>query len=232
MIALAIILGLIFLIIAALAVPVVLQVEYNESLQLKLRWLFLRRQLVPAPPAKKKKEKPKKDKPESEKQDKPKEEGPKKPNIFARYYEYQGVAGFVELLRRTVAALKKFRHGLWLSFCIRDLNLAIRLPGDDPEQLAVQYGKISAMVFPPLGWLAASLRTKKGHVRANIYPDFLGQGKREIACRATVSIIPLFVLVSGFMLLVRLGFRVVLKFVRGARPPKELKQKTSMQKER
>jgi len=222
MIALYIIVGIIALIIGTLSIPVLLRLEYIGDVKLQVQWLFLRKQLVPAPPdkpKKKKKEKPEKE--EKPKEEKPKEEGEKKPNALSRFYEYQGIPGFVELLRRTVAALKKFRHGLWLSFCIRELDLKINLPGGDPEGLAVQYGKLSAAIFPSLGWLCSKLRTKKGRVRANIYPDFTGNSEREIICRATVSVIPSVVIGATFGLLARLGFRVVLKFFRGAKAPKE-----------
>ena len=224
MIALMIVLGILALIIGLLSIPVLLRVEYTGEVKLGVQWLFLRKQLVPAPdkPEKKKKEKPEKEK--KPKEEKPKEEGEKKPGALARFYEYQGIPGFVELLRRTVAALKKFRHGLWLSFCIREFDLAINLPGSDPEALAVQYGKLSAAIFPPLGWLTSKLRTKKGRVRANIYPDFTGHSEREIACRAVVSIIPSVMICATLGLLARLGLRVGLKFLRGAKAPRETTQ--------
>ncbi|MCL2446073.1 MAG: hypothetical protein FWD06_04850 [Oscillospiraceae bacterium] len=208
-------LGIYALLFLPLCIPVVLRVKYTDELNLQVRWLFLRRQIVPAKPKKKKKDKP-------EKQQEPEQEEPsaepepeepdKPPSLLKRYYEAQGLRGFIELLRRTVAALKKFRHGLWLAFCIRQLSLRVHLPGDDPAALAEQYGKISAAIFPSLGWLSTHLRARKGKIRAHITPDFTGQSEREIMFAATVSVIPAFLLTATLVLLIRLGLRVALKF--------------------
>jgi len=226
MIALFIILGIIALVVGTLSIPVLLRVEYRESVTVQLRWLFVKYQLVPGSdkPKKKKKEKEEKKKEDKPKEEKKKDEGPKQPNILQKFYEYQGIPGFIELLRRTVEVLKKFRHGLWLCFCIRELDFKMSLPGGDPEKLAVQYGKMSAAIFPSLGWLCGKLRTRKGKIRANIYPDFTGQSAREIQCTAEVSVIPSMLVGSIIMLVLRLGVRVGLKFLRGTKPPKLTKK--------
>jgi|GEM_PF-1589718 len=219
-------LGLYVLLFLPLCIPVVLHVKYVDELNLRVRWLFVRKQIVPAKPKKKKKDKP--EAPEEAKQVEPStesepepEDPDKPPSILQRYYEARGLCGFIELLRRTVAALKKFRHGLWLAFCIKRLSLAVHLPGSDPAALAEQYGKVSAAIFPSLGWLATHLRTKKGKIRAHITPDFTGQSEREIKFAATVSVIPAFMLTAALVLLVRLGLRVALKFYLDANADEE-----------
>ena len=228
MTALYIILGIFAFFAVMLSIPVALRVEYYDSVALQIKWLFLKYQLVPAKekkPKKKKEKKEKEKKPEEKpKEEKPKEEGPKKPNILQRFYQYQGIPGFVELLRRLVDALKRFRHGLWLCFCIRELNLAVSISGGDPEDLAFKYGKLSAAIFPSLGWLCSKLRTRKGKIRANIFPDFSGASpKQQIQCAAEIGIIPSVLMLAGFILIIRIGIRVGLKFLKGAKPPKENK---------
>jgi len=215
----AVFLGIYALLFLPLCIPVVLQVKYTDQLYLRVRWLFLRKQIAPAKEKKKKKDKP--EKPEEPKPEEPAaepeaEDPDKPPNLFKRYYDARGLGGFIELLRRTVDALKKFRHGLWLAFCIRELKLRVHLPGSDPADLAEQYGKISAAIFPSLGWLATHLRTRKRKIRAHITPDFTGESEREIKVAATVSVIPAFVLTAGLLLGIRLGLRVALKFYVGA----------------
>jgi len=224
-IALYIILGLIALFAGLLCIPVVLRVEYAGSVALRLRWLFLTLLRVPAPEGKKPKKK-KKEKPEKKKEDKPKEEKPKEdkgPNAFRRFYTYQGIPGFIELLQRTVDALKKLRHGLWRCLCIRELRLYLVVMGGEPQALVEKYGKVCAGVYPPLGWLGAHLRSRPGKIRATITPDFTGLAQKEIACTAEVSVIPLVLLAAVIMLALRLGIKVVLKFFQGAKPPKEKK---------
>jgi len=225
MIALYILLGLLALLLGLLCVPVVLRVEYAGSVAMRLRWLFFTILRVPAPEGrkpkkkKKKKEKPKKEK-EKKKEEKPKKEKEKKPNAFQRFYAYQGIPGFIELLGRAVDALKRFRHGLWRCFFIRELRLHMVILGGDPKELVEKYGKVCAGVYPPLGWLSTHLRTRPGNVRATIAPDFTGLAEKEIAATAEVSVIPLTLLAAVIMLALRLGVRVILKFLNGAKEPK------------
>jgi len=228
LIALYVILGLAALFLALLSVPVVLRVEYAGGVTLRLRWLCFTLLRVPAPEDKKpKKKKKKKEKPEKKKEDKPEEDKPKDkgPNAFQRFYTYQGIPGFIELLGRTVDALKKFRHGLWRCFYIRELRLyMVILGGGEPQELVEKYGKVCAGVYPSLGWLSAHLRSRPGHVRATIAPDFTGLAEKEIACTAEISVAPSLLLGAVILLAIRLGVKVVLKFLSGAKPPKAKKQ--------
>ena len=226
MIALYVILGIAALLTGLLCVPLVLRVEYAGSVALRLRWLFLTILRIPAPEDKKpKKKKKKKEKPEKEKkkEEKPKKEKEKKPNPLQKFYEYQGIAGFIELLRRTVEALKQFRHGLWRCFCIRELTLHMVIMGGGPEELVKKYGRTCAGVYPALGWLSTHLRSRPGKIRTTIVPDFTGLAQKEIACTAEISVIPLALLAAVIMLALRLGIKVVLKFFKGTKGPKEKK---------
>ena len=223
MTALYIILGIIALIVGLLSVPVVLRVEYAGSVALRLRWLFFTILRVPAPEGKKpKKKKKKKEKPEKEKKEKekkPKED--KGPNAFQRFYKYQGIPGFIELLQRAVEVLKKFRHGMWRCFKIRELRLHMVVMGGEPQELVEKYGKTCAAVYPALGWLSSHLRSRPGKIRTAIVPDFTGLAQKEIACTAEISVIPRTLLAAVIMLAVRMLVRVVLKFLSGAKAPKE-----------
>ena len=224
MIALYIILGIIALFVILLSVPLVLRVEYADGVALRLRWLFITVLRVPAPedkqPKKKKKKKEKKEK-EKKKEDKPKKEKEKKPNPFQKFYEYQGISGFIELLQRTVEVLKKFRHGLWRCFRIRELRLHMVVMGGEPQELVEKYGKTCAAVYPALGWLSAHLRSRPGKVRATIAPDFTGLAQKEMACTAEISVVPRTLIAAVIALAVRLGIKVALKFFKGTKPPKE-----------
>ena len=221
MTALYIILGIIALFVGLLSVPVVLRVEYAGSVTLRLRWLFLTILRVPAPedkkPKKKKKKKEKPKKEEEKKEKKPKED--KGPGAFQRFYQYQGIPGFIELLQRAVEVLKQFRHGMWRCFKIRELRLHMVVMGGEPQELVEKYGKTCAAVYPSLGWLTSHLRSKPGKIHTTIVPDFTGLAQKEIACTAEISIVPRTLIAAVIMLAVRLGVRVALKFLRGAKPP-------------
>jgi len=217
-------LGIVALFAALLSVPVVLRVEYAGSVSLRLRWLCFTILRVPAPEDKKPKKKKKKKKPEKKKEEKkdkkPKEKKDKGPNAFQRFYQYQGIPGFTDLLQRAVEVLKKFRHGLWRCFCIRELTLHMVVMGGEPAELVEKYGKTCAMVYAPLGWLASHLRSRPGKIRTTIVPDFTGLAEKEIACTAEISIIPRILLGVVIMLAIRMVVRVVLRFLKGAKAPK------------
>lgn len=219
MIALYIILGLLVLLFGLLSIPLVLRVEYAGSVQLRLRWLFLTILRIPDEREKKPK-KQKKEKPKKEKEEKPQKEASDEPNALQRFYKYQGISGFIDLLQRTVDALKKFGRGVWRSFRVRELQLYMVIQGGEPDALVEKYGKTCAVVFPALGWLTSHLRSKKGAVRATIQPDFTGLAEKEIACKAEVSVVPLVLIGAVLGLAIRLGVRVLLKFFQGAKPPK------------
>ena len=223
MIVLYILLGILALFTLLLSAPVVLRVEYAGGVAVRLRWLFITLLRVPAPEDKKpKKKKAKKEKPKKEeekKEKKPKED--KGPNVLQRFYTYQGIPGFIELLRRTVEALKRFRHGLWRCFKIRELRLYMVVLGGEPQELTEKYGKMCAAVYPSLGWLSAHLRTKPGNIRTTIVPDFTGLAEKEIACTAEISVVPLLLIAAVVMLALRMGINVVLKFFKGAKVPKD-----------
>ncbi|MDR2753322.1 MAG: hypothetical protein LBB50_03330, partial [Oscillospiraceae bacterium] len=171
---------------------------------------------------KKKKEKPPKEKKEPEKKEEP--DKPKEPNIFQRFYQYQGVPGFVELLWRVVAALQAFGRGLWRAFYIRRLAFYMVLPGgDDPAALAEKYGKLNAAIYPPLGWLMSHLRSRKGAAHVQLHPDFTGWGKKQMECEAELTVCPLVLIAALLGLLLRLGVRVGLKFLQGSKPPSSSK---------
>ena len=221
LIALYILLGLLALLLGALCAPVVARAVYEGELQLQVKWLFLT--LVQMPSEKEKKKKPKKEKkkkPEKKKEDKPKEEKEKKPNAFRQFYQYQGIPGFIELLRRAVYSLGRFGRGVWNSFRIRELRLLMVITGGDPAGLVEKYGRTCAAVFPALGWLSTHLRSRPGAVRASITPDFTGKAEKEIVCRAEVSVVPLVLLAAVLMLVLRLGVKVGLKFLSGTKAPK------------
>ena len=202
--------------------PVVARVEYLDSVAVRVRWLCFTVFRVPAPEKKPKKKKEKKEKPKKEKEkkeeEKPKE---KKPSAFQRFYEYQGIPGFVELLRRVVHSLKRFGRGVWNAFRIRELSLHMVLTGGDPAALVDQYGKVCAGVYPGLGWLSTHIHARKGAIRADIRPDFTGLAEKTMECTAEISLVPLVLIAAVIMLALRLVFQVVIKFLNGAKPPKQ-----------
>lgn len=226
MLGLAIFLGILVFFWMLLRVPVVVTADYADAFTAEVRWLFLRILRVPAPekkkkkPKKVKKKKEEKPKEEKKKEEKPKEEKPKE-NILARFYRYQGIPGFIELLGELVRALKKFGHGFGRAIQVRRFGLQMVITGGDPAEIAEKYGKTCAAVFPALGYLANHTRFKRNFERKiDIHPAFTGWDKKQVQCGAELAIRPSTLLAAVLALVARLGVRVLLKFLKGAKAPK------------
>jgi hypothetical protein len=225
--------GILALLLALLAAPVTVRAAYYSTLTLQVRWLCFPLLRVPAKHKKEKPEKPPKarrKKPKKPKKPKPAKE--KGPGPFARYYQYQGVAGYLALLRRVCAALQKFGRGVWRSFRVRRLWLHMVLVGSEPAELAQRYGKTCAGVFPALGWLSTHLRARPGAVRADVRPDFTGLGTKDMACIAEFTVCPLVLLAALLALLLRLALRVALKLLMGAKQGRQGKKTQNLPKRR
>ncbi len=232
MIGWAIFFGIIGLFMALLSIPVVLRVEYTDTVALRLRWLFITILRIPKEekPEKKKKEKKKKPKKEEKKKETEKPEVEKEPNIVQRFYKYQGIPGFIDLLKRVVAVLKKFGRGVWWSFRIRELKLYMTVMGGEPDELVAKYGKTCAVLYPALGWLTTHIRTKPDAVRMTIAPDFTGLAEKEMAAKAEISLVPLILINAVIFMAIRMVIRVLLKFLKGAKVPKGEKEPSRLTK--
>lgn len=221
MLGLAIFLGVIALLWLLLRIPVVVTADYSDGLTARARWLFLRFALFPQPAKKPKKKKKKKAEPEKKEEEKPKQEGAKEPGIVARFYEYQGIQGFLALLRELANVLQKFGHGVGRSIRVRRFDLQIVVTGGEPAELAEKYGKTSAAAFSSLGYLSSHVRiSRRCRHRIDIHPDFTGWDKKQVQCGATLAITPSTLLLAVLALAVRLVLRVLLRFLKGAKPPK------------
>ena len=146
MIVLWILLGLLAAVFLLLLVPVHADVRYREKLELDVRYLFLRRTLLPAPeePQAEKAEAPSKEKkPEAQKQK-------KNPMLekLARFKEAEGLSGLLHLagdfLRLTGTSAAKIIRCLK----IRDFDLYVLTGDEDAAAAAILYGQACAVVYP------------------------------------------------------------------------------------
>ncbi|MDR2647954.1 MAG: hypothetical protein LBB67_07540 [Oscillospiraceae bacterium] len=219
MLVLWILLGLLALIFGLLCVPVRLRAQYSGTFTARLAWLFFKYSIAPATeknPKEKKEQSPKKEEKKSDETPKA-----KKPNAFQRYYNNEGIDGFVGLLQEAVSALKRFGTGLNRSIYIKLFALQIVVTGDDPKTLTEKYGKTCAAVFPLLGWLGSNLRvSRRGAHMIDVHPDYTGWDKKQVQCAATIDVVPLVFIAALIALAVRLGVKVVLAFLRGSKEQK------------
>lgn len=212
-----IILGIILFFILLLSVKLKVFVHSEDGIDLSVGWLFLKFQILP------KKEKKKK-KPKKEKKKKPKEKDetipePKKKgeNIFLRFYRNNGVDGVVELLKRTTDALGGMFRGVGRAFLFEELFINLLVGTGDSADTAVKFGKTCAAAYPAMGFLTTHMRVKKSDLE--IQPDFIN-GSNKAKLHAKISVRPIRLINAFIVLGVRLVFKVLIKFLRGARAKK------------
>lgn len=211
MIFLYILLGILALLILLLSVKVRIDAEYIDSFQVKLRWLFLS---LPIYPMQKKEKKPKKEKPKKEEPPKEQTEAPKekKPNPFKTFYDNQGFAGVMQLVRDSADAVGGLMKSVKNHLIIDELFLWIVISHNhDAAQTALEYGEACQDVYPAMGFICSNLKVKKYDVE--IEPDFIGTFSSAQFAFA-LSVRPIFLLNAGLVLAVKLLFKVVLKLLR------------------
>lgn len=175
MTALYIILGIIVFFVLVLSIPVVLDLEYTDSVRCKVSWLFLKFDIYPFPEKKKKEEKPeekkKEEKPEEKKEEAPK---PKKENFLKTFYNNQGLSGVIELLNNCVGALKRFSvRFIRKAVIIKKFHLDIHITEDDAAATALKYGKVCSGLYPSLGFICSNMKVKD--YKVNVFADYCGE---------------------------------------------------------
>lgn len=199
MIVLWILLGLLAVVFLLLLVPVHADVRYREKLELDVRYLFLRRTLLPAPeePQAEKAEAPSKEgKPEAQKRK-------KNPMLekLARFKEAEGLSGLLHLagdfLQLTGTSAAKIIRCLK----IRDFDLYVLTGDEDAAAAAILYGQACAVVYPAAEALFTLTKCRRRRVSVDL--DYAVKTP-AVQLAADVSIRPLFALFYGLQYLIGL----------------------------
>ncbi len=214
MVALWILFGLlsfVFLIVALLSVKFTLFMSYDSDFKLAVKWLFIKKTILPKP---EKDDKPKKEKPKKEKEkkdkDKDKEEKPKKDNIITSFYKNQGLSGVIQLLNDTVAAIGGMFGSIFKHFVFRKLKLYITVGADDSAETAILYGKTCSAVFPAMGLITSTCKVKD--FDCGVEPNFF-QPDKTANFEVVLSTRPIFITNAVVVLVFKLLFKVVLKLL-------------------
>ena len=197
MIVLWILLGLLAAVFLFLLVPVHAGLRYRETVELTVRWLFLRRTLLPEL------EKPKPEKaPPPAGESKP--PAPKKNPLrekLARFREAEGLSGLLRLagdfLRLTGTSAVKITRRLR----VRDFDLYVLAGGEDAAASAILYGQACAVVYPAAEALFALAKCRRRRVTVDL--DYRIKAPAA-QLSADVSVRPIFLLVYGLQYLIGL----------------------------
>ncbi|MBR1812002.1 MAG: DUF2953 domain-containing protein [Clostridia bacterium] len=222
LIILAVLAGIAVLIALLFSIKVAIRFDYDDKVRVRVKWLFINLQILPAAEKEKKSKKQKKPAQETPEEPKKEEEAKqKKANPFKTFYDNKGVEGIYELLYKLCQALNGFFGKIIHRIRLDEFFVYITVGSGDAAKSALDYGRISGAVFPMLGYICSHMSV--GKYDAEITPDFLAE-KTTGELHATVSFRPIRLTNAGVSLVFRLLFSVALKFLKGLKAPKAAKQ--------
>lgn len=187
MTALWIIVGILAFLALLLCLPVCLVFRYEETLQLELRYAFLRFDLLRSDGGTDQKEEqvPEKAKNSSQKNRFP---------VFSKLRRKYGFSGAVRELLLLVKSLVSKTLWLLSKVQIRNFRCRIVVASDDAAKTAMEYGVVSAVLYPVFGWLYSQLRFD--HPQIDLSADYAGTepsafAEGEIRCHTFLILLAL-----------------------------------------
>lgn len=174
-----ILLAVLLILLLILFFPVHIQAKYTDQLYCVLKIGFLKFQLAPQKPKKKKK---------TEKTGVKKPAGKKKeePSVLKQLWKQQGLSGLIQLLKKAGSALSGVLKDLAGHMIIKEFYLDIAVAGEDAADAAVHYGYCCSVIYPAVSLLTGSAVCKKRQV--SVYPNFEENAQTAVVCRADASI--------------------------------------------
>ncbi len=209
-----VLLGIVLFFVFTLSIPVRITLAYDDKIRVSVKYLFVKKDLLPVGPKKEKKpKKPKEPKPpkEPKKDEAPKE---KKPNPVLEMIKANGHDGMMTVITNLGKVFSTYGGKLFRSVVFDRLELYITVGTGDSAATAIKYGQICQKVFPVMGFICSNNIVRKYDI--NVEPDFLAnktEGKfyceMKMCVRKTIN--------STIGMVVRLIFKVALKFITGAK---------------
>ncbi len=177
-----ILLAVLGVIVLAFFVPIRVRVEYIEVWRARV-WLLG----IPVwsfTPSDERTSKPKKPKASTKKKAKDK---PSLGDEFNTLFREEGVGGVMRFFTKCTELLKTTLSSLANYITIRKLALCVRVGGEEPDQIAALYGKLSAALAAVLTVLSQLIRIRKPCVR--VIPDFTASDT-DVRLRMTLWLWP------------------------------------------
>lgn len=186
MLALYIILGVLLFPFSLTLLNVVWYAEYDEELRVIVRIGFVKIQLAPQKPDRKKKKKsPKKQKKKKQKKktEKPKE---KKPSFIKQLHKEHGVTGIINIVQRLSELVVGALRGVFSHLIVTELTIKLEVSGEDAADSAIKYGKVCAALFPALGVITKIVKVK--HYNVNVTPVFSDKPEMRAYAKAKAKL--------------------------------------------
>ncbi len=221
MTALYIFLGIIAFFVILLSIPLYIELEYSEYLNLRIKWLFVKLNILPL---EEKEKKPKKEK--APKEEKPAEETPKEEktkstgeNPILSMIKAQGYDGMMVIIGNLGKALNSMFKRIFKAFTIENFNISVTVGKGDAARTAMEYGKTCQKIFPVCGLVCSTMKVKTYDVC--VEPDFLANNNSG-EFSANLYLTPRKLINAILILVFELIFKVVIKFFTNTK-----KQKTN-----
>lgn len=171
-----IVLGIVGVVTALLASPIVLKVELKEQVTVTLRFWFVKIGLYPRPPKTKKK-------PSQKQRKKPTAE--ESAEVEATPPQKEGTVKKIKQLFKVLSTLFHGSFRLLKGAKVKNLNLTLGITGEDAATAAIHYGQVCSIAYPFLGLIDAHMKLKNPKV--NIYCDYLAE-KPTIECSGKICV--------------------------------------------
>lgn len=167
MTALIVIAAIILFFAFLLFMPLVFYADFKGKLFLSVRYLFVKIRLLPEKPKKPKKKKSAK-KAEKKAEAKKENETSKK---LKEVLKKTGVGGFIEIIAELAKIAGRGTMGVVRHIVISRLDIEIRNGGEDAAQTAINYGYISAALYPAVSVILNNVKKYKSAC-VQIFPDY------------------------------------------------------------
>lgn len=155
-----ILLGVLLAIALLFLVPVKIKARFNDGFKSVLTIGFVRIQLFPQKPKRKKKKKSKK------KESKAKPEQKKKESLIKE----RGVSWLIDLIKRIANLANGALKDFFKHIIVKKLMLSVSVAGSDAADTAVKYGYCCSAVYPAFGIVAGSVKCKRYGI--DVSPNF------------------------------------------------------------
>lgn len=226
---LCVLVGIVAFFVLILSIPIKIQLGYDDKIRVTIKYLFLKINILPAAPKKKKEKKPKEEK--KPKQEKPKDEAPKekKPNPILEMVKANGYDGMMVVIKNLARILGSYGGKVFKSVKFDRIDLHISVGTGDSAATAIKYGETCQKVYPVMGYICSHYLVKKYDIM--VEPDFLANSTEgEFYCDISLCIRK--VTNATIAMVVRLVFGVLLKFLQGGKAkPKQASDNTNAQTE-
>lgn len=167
MTALIVIAAIILFFAFLLFMPVVFYADFVNELHLSVRYLFVKIRLLPEKPKKQKKKEAAKRAEKKQEQKKENETADKLKEVVKK----TGVGGLLEIIGEIAKIVDRGTMSIVRRIVISKLDIEIRNGGEDAAQTAINYGYISAALYPAVSVILNNVKKYKSAC-VQIFPDY------------------------------------------------------------